>query len=52
VKTKLTREEQEISDSFEKEEWVPVKNLSRRKTDLMKYTRNTLKSVKNKVSRI
>jgi len=27
---KLTKEEQEILNSFEKGEWVPVKNLSKR----------------------
>ncbi len=27
MKTKLTKEEQEIFDSYEKGEWVPVKNL-------------------------
>jgi hypothetical protein len=31
MKTKLTEEEKEILDSFEKGEWVPVKNLSKRK---------------------
>lgn len=43
MKIKLTKEEQNILDSFEKGEWVPVKNLSRRKTELMRYARNTLK---------
>jgi predicted DNA binding CopG/RHH family protein len=43
MKTKLTKEEQEILVSFEKGEWVPVKNLSQRKAVLMKYARNTLK---------
>jgi predicted DNA binding CopG/RHH family protein len=46
VKTKLTKEEQEILDSFEKGEWVPVKNLSKRKTELMRYAKNTLKKDK------
>jgi predicted DNA binding CopG/RHH family protein len=33
-------------DSFEKGEWVPVKNLSKRKTELMRYARNTVKKDK------
>ena len=46
MKTKLTREEKEIVESFEKGEWVPVKDLPRRKKDLMQYARNTLKKDK------
>ncbi len=46
MKTKLTKEEQEILDSFEKGEWVPVKELSKRRSELIKYAKNTLK--KNK----
>ncbi|NCO65637.1 MAG: antitoxin [Candidatus Aquicultor secundus] len=46
MKDKLTKEEQEILDSYEKGEWVPVKNLSKRKTELIKYARNTLKKDK------
>ncbi len=46
MKTKLTEEEREILDSFEKGEWVPVKNLSKRKKELMQYARNTLKKDK------
>ncbi len=46
MKTKLNREEQEILDSFEKGEWVPVTNLSKRKAELMRYARNTLKKDK------
>ncbi len=46
MKAKLTKEEQEILDSFEKGEWVPVKKLSRRKSELMRYARNTLKKDK------
>ena len=45
MKTKLTEEEKEILDSFEKGEWVPVKNLSK-KIELMQYARNTLKKDK------
>ena len=43
---KLTKEEQEILDSYERGEWVPVKNLSKRKAELMRYARNTLKKDK------
>jgi len=43
MKAKLSKEEQEILDSYEKGEWVPVKNLSKRKAELMRYARNTLK---------
>ncbi len=32
MKTKLTKEEKEILDSFEKDEWIPVKNLAERKS--------------------
>jgi len=46
MKDKVTKEEQEILDSYEKGEWVPVKNLSKRKTELIKYARNTLKKDK------
>jgi len=46
MKTKLTKEEKEILDSFEKGEWVPVADLSKRKKELAEYARNTLR--KNK----
>ena len=46
MKTKLTEEEKEILDSFEKGEWIAVKNLAKRKKDLMQYARNTLKKEK------
>jgi len=46
MKIRLTEEEKEILDSFEKNEWVPVKNLSKRKEELMQYARNTLKKDK------
>lgn len=32
MKTKLTKEEKEILDSFEKDEWIPVENLAERKS--------------------
>jgi predicted DNA binding CopG/RHH family protein len=43
MKNRFTEEEQEILDSFEKGEWVPVKDLSKRKRELIRYARNTLK---------
>ncbi|MCX5880724.1 MAG: antitoxin [Deltaproteobacteria bacterium] len=43
MKTKLTKEEKEILDSFEKDEWVPVANLTKRKKELIAYARNTLR---------
>jgi len=46
MKTKLTKEEKEILDSFEKDEWVPVTNLTKRKKELMTYARNTLRKDK------
>jgi len=32
MKTKLTKEEQDILDSYERGEWVPVKNFSKKKS--------------------
>ena len=46
MKTKLTKEEKEILDSFEKDEWVPVTSLTKRKKELMAYARNTLRKDK------
>ena len=46
MKTKLTKEEKEMLDSFEKDEWVPVTNLTKRKKELMAYARNTLRKDK------
>jgi len=46
MKTKLTKEEKEIVKSFEKGEWVPVTDLSKRKKELMQFARNTLKKDK------
>ena len=46
MKTKLTKEEREILDSFEKGEWVPVADLSKRKKELAEYARNTLRKDK------
>lgn len=46
MKTKLTKEEKEILDSFEKGEWVPVSDLSKRRKELAEYARNTLRKDK------
>ena len=46
MKAKLTKEEREILDSFEKDEWIPVKNLVKRKKELIAYARNTLRKDK------
>ncbi len=46
MKTKLSKEEKEILESFEKGEWVPVANFSERKKALSEYARNTLKKDK------
>jgi predicted DNA binding CopG/RHH family protein len=43
MKTRLSKEEKEILESFEKDEWVPVANLSEKKKTLSEYARNTLK---------
>ena len=43
TKTQLTKEEKEILDSFEKGEWVPVSDLSKRRKELAECARNTLK---------
>jgi predicted DNA binding CopG/RHH family protein len=46
MKVKLTEEEKHLLESFEKGEWVSVKNLSKRKKELMLYARNTLRKDK------
>jgi predicted DNA binding CopG/RHH family protein len=46
MKTKLAKEEKKILDSFEKGEWIPVTNLSKRKKELVAYARNTLRKDK------
>jgi len=46
MKTKLTKEEKEILDSFENDEWIAVKNLAERKKELIAYARNTLRKDK------
>lgn len=46
MKTKLTNKEKEILDSFEKDEWIPVANLSKRKKELVAYARNSMRKDK------
>ncbi len=46
MKTKLTNKEKEILDSFEKDEWISVANLSKRKKELVAYARNTMRKDK------
>ena len=46
MKKKLSKEEKEILESFEKGEWVPVADFSKRKKELMEYARNTLRKDK------
>lgn len=46
MKTRLTKEEKEILDSFETDEWVPVTDLTKRKKELMAYARDTLRKDK------
>jgi predicted DNA binding CopG/RHH family protein len=46
MKPKLSKEEKEILESFERGEWVPVADFSQRKKELIDYARNTLKKDK------
>ncbi len=46
MKDKLTTEEEEILASFEKGDWSPVKDFSKRKKELIEYARHTLKKDK------
>jgi predicted DNA binding CopG/RHH family protein len=46
MKTKLTKEEKGILDSFERNEWIPVTSLAKRKKELTEYARNTLRKDK------
>lgn len=39
----MTKEEKGILDSFEKGDWTPVSNLSKRKKEPSEYARNSLK---------
>ena len=46
MKAKLTKEEKDILDSFENDEWVREKNIPKRKKELMAYARTTLRKDK------
>ncbi len=46
MKKTLVNEEKELLESFEKGEWIPVKKWAKRKEELIKYARNTLKKDK------
>jgi len=46
MKNRLPEEEQEMLDSFERGEWVPVRDLLKRKRELIRYARSTLKKDK------
>ena len=52
MKPKLTKEENEILDSFEKDEWIPTTNLAQRKKELVAYARNSLRKDKKMNIRI
>lgn len=43
---KITKEEKEILDSFDKGEWKSSSNLEKRKTQLKEYARNTIRKDK------
>jgi predicted DNA binding CopG/RHH family protein len=46
MKTKLSKDEAEILESFEKDGWIPVENLAERKKALAEYARGTMKKDK------
>ncbi len=46
MKDRLTEEEQALLNSFERGEWEPVTDLPKRKRELMRYARNTVKKDK------
>ena len=46
MKGKLSKEEKDILESFEKGEWIPVSNLAQRRKELAAYARNTLRKDK------
>lgn len=46
MKIKLSEEEKEILDSFEKGEWVPASDFLKRKRELVGYAWNTLRKDK------
>jgi predicted DNA binding CopG/RHH family protein len=46
MKRKLSKDEAEILESFEKDGWIPVENLAERKKALAEYARGTMKKDK------
>ncbi len=42
TKIQLDREERELLDSFEREEWIPAKNQTRESDRHRRYAKNTL----------
>jgi predicted DNA binding CopG/RHH family protein len=46
MKAEQTKEEKEIIESFERDEWIPVADFPKRKKELIGYARNTLKKDK------
>jgi predicted DNA binding CopG/RHH family protein len=46
MKARLSKEEKEVLESFEKGEWIPVSDLPKRKKQLAEYARNTLRKDK------
>jgi hypothetical protein len=47
MKKHLSEEEKEILDDFEKNDWIPVEDLSARQKELKNYAQNTLKKIRN-----
>jgi predicted DNA binding CopG/RHH family protein len=43
MSTKLTKEDKEVLESFENEEWTPVADLSNRKELLIEAAKNTVR---------
>ena len=43
---KLNKDEKKLLDSFEKDEWKSIKNISKRKTELKQYARATIRKDK------
>ena len=46
MKARLSKEEKEVLESFEKGDWIPVSDLPKRKKELAEYARNTLRKDK------
>ncbi len=48
----LTNDEKDILDSFEREEWTPVKNLTAERKRVREYARTTMRKDKRVNMRI